>query len=953
MTRPAAIALGAAAAAMAVGVIGASLTLALAAAALGPAVLLREARRASLAAGRAAGPSRWLPAIAGALLIGLRVALAGPPSPLVALPTGSGPWLAVVESVGSPKAGSRPATVVIEEPAGLRVAANLPWYPEIAPGDRIEISGSIEPRPDGDYGEYLRRIGASGTVRARSLRLAPNQPDTSPWETLRRASAAALDRSIPAPESGLADGILVGLRDRVDRDLAAAFTTAGVSHIVAISGWNIAIVATTLGALTGRLGRRRRTLATGAAILAYVAFVGPSASVVRAAAMAGCALLARELGRPTTATAAMGVAVTGLLAVDPAYIDDAGFRLSVLATAGLIAWGSRLSRWLAGPTPGRSRAWLSESLGVSLAAQAATLPVILLDFGRLSIVSPAVNLVVAPFVAPAMAAGGVALVVGLGVGAGLPAALAMLAGLPAWLLLGVIVGVVRFGAGLPFASVSLEPPANVVGAGVALVAVWALARHRRPRAAAHEPAPPHATVLRPRVAADALPRRSNVASRAMAGLLGVASLAVGVAAIHRPDGTTRITVLDVGQGDAILVEGGRGGRLLVDGGPDPRRLLVALDEHLPPWDRRLDAVVLTHPHEDHVAGLALLLARYRVGRVFEPGMIGPGPGYAAWNAALTGSATGSSSGGAASAGGLASNDLTRWALGTGDRLTVDDIELRVLWPDPGAVPLHPADGGTAINNVSIVLLGEVAGHRFLLAGDIEQGIDPTLIARGLPTLDFLKVAHHGSGTASTQAFLEAVRPRVAAVSAGAGNPYGHPAPATIVRLRGVAQQVYRTDLDGAVTVAFDGPVMRVHAAGGRAVGAAPIASPAPQLGAALFACAVPARPGLTSASRPVDSAPAVVGVAARSTPPIPASPALPHPPPPPGRGPTLLYHRLDDGTLPGGGGPPVALPRSTGLASAAFARRRGGGRLARPTDLAREPDAPAGSRAGRGGRAPP
>ena len=95
-----------------------------------------------------------------------------------------------------------------------------------------------------------------------------------------------------------------------------------------------------------------------------------------------------------------------------------------------------------------------------------------------------------------------------------------------------------------------------------------------------------------------------------------------------------MTILDVGQGDGILVEGSRGGRLLVDGGPDPDRLLVALDAHIPPWDRRIDTLILTHPHEDHVAGLALLLDRYHVGRVFEPGMIGPGPGYAAWVARL-------------------------------------------------------------------------------------------------------------------------------------------------------------------------------------------------------------------------------------------------------------------------------------------------------------------------------
>ncbi len=252
-------------------------------------------------------------------------------------------------------------------------------------------------------------------------------------------------------------------------------------------------------------------------------------------------------------------------------------------------------------------------------------------------------------------------------------------------------------------------------------------------------------------------------------------------------------MLDVGQGDAILVEGSHGGRLLIDGGPDPDRLLVELDRRIPPWDRRIDAVILSHPHEDHVAGLGLLLQRYRVGRVFEPGMRGPGPGYAAWLRQL--STTGAP---------------IRLGLAAGDHLQVDEIALRVLWPIAGQVPLEPPDGGTGINNVSVVLLGEVAGRRFLLMGDVEEGIDPTLLASGLPTVDFLKVAHHGSRTATTEPFVEAVRPKVAVASAGTGNPYGHPARATLDRLAAAGARVLRTDLDGTVVVGFEDGAMIVR-----------------------------------------------------------------------------------------------------------------------------------------------
>lgn len=768
---------------------------------------------------------RPLPLALGVLLMAARGLGGSGDLPTAAIPDGDGPWSATVESIGATREGSRPAMLRLDLEDGTAiVGATLPWYPPVGPGDRVVIDGQVRPPPDGPYGEYLARLGAVGTLRARALELLPPDPGPGRWlEELRRAAASAIERSIPEPEAGLAAGVLIGLRDRVDRTLAADFTTAGASHVVAISGWNIAIVASALAAVAGGLDRRRRSILTAIAIAAYVAFVGPSASVVRAAAMAGVTLLALELGRRGTAAGALGLAVTGLLVADPAWVDDAGFRLSALATLGIIVWGATLTKRLAGPAPGRPRRWLAEILGISLAAQVATLPVVLLDFGRLSLVAPLVNVVVVPLVPTAMAAGALALAAGLVTLAGLPAGLATLAGLPAWGLYGAIVAAVRVGAGAPFASVQLEPPWDGVAAAASAAGIVVVARlggrlfgrgARRPR----DRSPRH-------VRTDPVRRRAN---RLALGSLAVAVTALGLTLVHRPDGVARIVVLDVGQGDAILVEGGNGGRLLVDGGPDPGRLLIALDERLPPWDRRVDAVILTHPHEDHVAGLAVLLRRYRVDRVYEPGMLGPGPGYAAWLDTLD----------------AAEGGPSRWALATGDRLAVDDVRLRVLWPDPGRVPEQPADGGTAINNVSIVLLGEVGGRRFLLTGDVEEGVDPELVARGLPVVDVLKVAHHGSRTASTEAFLAAVRPRVAIVSAGRGNPYGHPAPSTLGRLATAAGRTLRTDLDGTVEVAFDGSVLRVRAASRRSGVATPL--PAPGGAALAFLCGVP---GFVAAGR--------------------------------------------------------------------------------------------------------
>jgi competence protein ComEC len=199
----------------------------------------------------------------------------------------------VVESVGSPRDGKQVATLGSQEDhAPLRLAASLPAYPAVEPGTVVEVAGRTRPRPDSGYGRYLARIGAWGSLDARVVRVMPGPDDPGrTLERVRRGAGDALAAVLPEPEAGLAAGILIGLRDRVDRDLAAAFTTAGVSHVVAISGWNIAIVAAAVGALAGRLGRRRRSVVTILAIATYALFAGASASVLRAAVMsrAACA----------------------------------------------------------------------------------------------------------------------------------------------------------------------------------------------------------------------------------------------------------------------------------------------------------------------------------------------------------------------------------------------------------------------------------------------------------------------------------------------------------------------------------------------------------------------------------------------------------------------------------------------------------------------------------------
>jgi competence protein ComEC len=779
--------------------------------ALGAAVLrLLDRRPAARAAAAAA---------IGIAFVLVRVAVGGPalsPTGPGPLPAGDGPWTVRVETIAAPRDGTQRFVGGLADGAGIRVDVTAPRYPPVRAGDRVEVRGALRAPPEGPYGAYLSRTGVAATLVTRSIRSldAPADADRV-VQGIRAGAGDALARALPEPAAGLAAGILIGLRERVDRELAADFTTTGLSHVVAISGWNIALVAGLVAAFLGTWPRRRRAAATIGAIAVYTILAGASASVLRAAVMAGVALLARETGRPGTAARALAWAVVILLGVNPGTVTDAGFQLSAAATAGLLAWGTPLAARLRASLP-----WLPgfvvEGLAVSLAAQAATLPIVLLSFGRLAPLSPLLNLVVVPLVPLAMATGTLAMIGGVAAGVGAPAVVATLLGLPGALVIGLLVMIVQTAADLPFAGVTLEPAAGAALGGLAAASLVVVAARRRiaralgprrrtprlervgrPATAGHPTGPgPHGPSS----------LRSDRGVRLLATLLALVVALATVAAASRPDGRLHVVALDVGQGDAILVETPAGGRLLVDGGPDPDRLLVALDERIPPWDRRVDLVVVTHPHEDHVGGLALLVERYRVAQVLEPGMAGPGPGYAALEAAL------------------ASRNQPSGRLAAGDRFALDDVRFQVLWPDRTAVPREPPDTGSGINNVSIVLLGSFGAQRFLLTGDAEEGIDPILVARGLPPVDLLKVAHHGSRTATSDALLTATRPAVALVSVGAKNTFGHPAPGTLARLAAHGVTTFRTDLEGSLDAVLDGHALTVRTGRERAPSPTPTAA---------------------------------------------------------------------------------------------------------------------------------
>lgn len=541
---------------------------------------------------------------------------------------------------------------------------------------------------------------------------------------------------------GLVDGDTSALPPRVESD----FRTAGLTHLTAVSGTHLGIVcgAVLLLARGLRAGPRLAAAVAGLALAGFVLLAGPEPSVLRAAVMGAIALLAMALGRNRSALPALATAVVVLVCFDPAMAVNLGFTLSVLATAALVLLAPRWTAWLqARSVPAR----FAQAVVVPTAAHLVTAPVIAGISGKVSVVAVAANLLVGPVVAPAMLFGVLAAVTAPWF-PWLAGLLVRFAGPEVhW-----IVKVGTTGAHLPGAAFGW--PAGWLGAGLLaglIVVIVVGLRYRRPRILVLTALLVLCVVtVPPRLLQPGWPPRGW----AMVGC-------------------------DVGQGDAsVLATADRTEVVLVDVGPDNgavgdclRRLGV----------RTVSMVLLSHLHDDHYGGLRTVLDGWPVGAV----AVGPSHEPSrAWRAVRA----------------IAGRDGVP-VVGTrrGGRLNWPGLAVDVLGPLPAE--REPAgDGGTEINNTSVVLRANTPAGRVLLTGDVEPEAQADLRDTGTDLrAEVLKIPHHGS-RAQRNEFLRAVHARVAIASAGKGNDYGHPNPGTLRVLRDRGALVQRTDHDGDVAV---------------------------------------------------------------------------------------------------------------------------------------------------------
>ncbi len=610
---------------------------------------------------------------------------------------------------------------------------------------------------------------------------------------LREALAVPLRALIPEPEGGIVLGIVLGERGSISRELRTAFSVTGTTHILAISGFNMTLVAAaTTVALRGRVPSVVTAVAAVLSVAAYSVLVGPQPSVVRAALMAAVGSLGLALGRPGAAANALGGAVALMLFIDPRALEDVGFLLSVGATAGLILWERPIRVRLA-----RLPSWLAEGLAPTIAASVPTIPIVAAVFGRISLVSPLANLFAVPLFAPIMVLGAATAVVG----AALPAAAPPLA-IAAYASALLFRRGVELAAAVPFAAVAVSPGVGTgIAVTIALIGAVLAGRATAPivlagaaRAIVARRATAflrHMVVAVPAVRLGGpddplgigLLRRRGIAAAA-AGLLCVGTLAASAlgASSLTSSSAFRIRALDVGQGDALLIES-EGRYALIDGGPDPALVLRRLGETLPPWQRRIDLVALSHEHADHGAGLLAVLDHYAVGLALEPIGMNDVPFVRQWSEAL------------------ARRRVPRRAVGEGAVVRLGSITLRVLAPGRDR----------RVDVPSLAIRVSSARSSVLLLGDsVDDALADLLLQPDALAARVLVPQHHGAESPWTRRLVAAVRPQIAVISVGAGNRYGHPAPATLAALDGLP--VYRTDRYGTVDLDLDGQPLAVHTA---------------------------------------------------------------------------------------------------------------------------------------------
>ena len=670
--------------------------------------------------------------------------------------------------------------------------------PHLRFGDTLRVSGMLErpdPIGDFDYAAWLAAQGISGVVWAREAETIGTGGGNWAMAALhgfRGTLASALQRAMPAPASGLAQALLLGIRSELPASVKDSFRTAGMSHLLAISGLHVGIVlalALGIGAATLGSGNPLVILCAMMIVWIYAVVSGLDPPVVRASIMGSLSLVQGLTGRGMRGLTALALAAGVMVGAEPVLLGSLSFQLSFTAMAGVVV-GLPLITVISGAvatissgSSARPARWLQyvttlliASVVISITTTLATVPLVAMHFGEIPLMSVPATILAMPAMPMALVTAAVTAATGA-----IAPWLAQVPGMFAWTSVTWIMWVAGAMPAVMAPTGWVTPVVAVAWyAGLGMLALLMSSRRVRRFASGWSRGPR----WRPSGFVGFLVGVTPV-------IVLVAILLPGQLSATRADGLLHVHVLDVGQGDAILVVTPQGRQALVDGGPDPEVLLAALGERLPAGDRSLDVVVATHLDSDHAGGLLGALDRYDAEMVIRGPASSGSALFHQWQSVLE------------------QHDHPTVEVRTGHRIRFDSgVAIEILYPPAGKVPSR-IDPNT--NNLSVVMRVSYGEVSFLLTGDIEQDVERYLVGvqgEGLRS-DVLKVAHHGSRSSTSAPFLRAVAPESAVISAGRDNRYGHPHADVMARIGAMvdSESVFITSRDGTIEYITDGAAL--------------------------------------------------------------------------------------------------------------------------------------------------